>query len=173
MTNSWISLLIQIVLSLSRFLTPSLTFSIFLTLFLPKYQQFSCLKNSQKSLSKKKSNQNVMAKRGSSREGYVEVNWEWFGGVFWAATLKFEHWLRYGFSYLLAPFPRGPLRFKLFISKLRLFPLHVPVTSSQWTLGWVWLLVDLEVYYVFAMNMIMFVYLESYEWQSCFSWNFV
>ena len=57
-----------------------------------------------KILSKRKSNQNVKAKRGSSREVYFEVNWEWFGGVFRAATLKFEHRLRYGFllSWLLS-----------------------------------------------------------------------
>ena len=48
-------------------------------------------------LSKRKSNQNVKAKRGLSREVYVEVNWEWFGGVFRAETSKFEHRLRYGF----------------------------------------------------------------------------
>ena len=39
-----------------------------------------------KFLSKRKSNQNVKAKRGSSREGYFEVNWEWFGGVLWEAS---------------------------------------------------------------------------------------
>ena len=60
--------------------------------------------------------------RGLSGEVYVEVNWEWFGGVFWAATLKFEHRLRYGFSSLLVPFPRDPLRFEIFIPKTRVVP---------------------------------------------------
>ena len=41
-----------------------------------------------KFLSKRKSNQNVKAKRGLVSEVYVEVNWEWFGGVFRAATFK-------------------------------------------------------------------------------------
>ena len=62
--------------------------------------------------------------------------------------------IRYGFSYFMVPFPRHPLRFILFIRKLVFFPLlHAPVTFSQLIVGWVWMLIDLGVCYIFLMNM--------------------
>ena len=172
LTNSLISLLILIVLSFSRLLTFSLTFSIFLTLFLPKYQQFACLKNSQKFLSKRKSNQNVKAKRGVVSEVYVEVNWEWFGGVFRAATSKFEHRLRYGFSSLLAPFPRGSLRFKLFISKLRLFPRCMSLSLAPYDLR-LGILVDRIQGYLFVVMISFRVHVYGYVFIFCVFWEYV
>ena len=103
-----------------------------------------------KFLSKRKSNQNVKAKRGSSREVYFEVNWEWFGGVFRAATLKFEHRLRYEFlswnSFSKSTFFRTSLKtFETKVVSLRMSLLRqrrsckpVPSPQSKFSKCWHW-----------------------------------
>ena len=45
----------------------------------------------------------------------------------------------------LDPFPKIPFRIQMnLLQKLRLFPLHVPVTSSHRFVGWVCLLVEIK-----------------------------
>ena len=89
MTKSWISspnlnksLSLTFLNSLSRSQSLSLTLYFQTQQKNRKYiKSSSHLKNSQEFSSKRQSNQNVKAKRGSSSGVYVEVNWAWFGGV--------------------------------------------------------------------------------------------
>ena len=77
-------------------------------------------------------------------------------------------------SFLLFPFPRYPLRFKHSVRKLGLFsPLHVPVTSSQWFVGWVCLMVYLGMCNVLMFNVNTFMYLKSWKWQLMCGWSYV
>ena len=90
-----------------------------------------------------------------------------FGGVVWAESWGLnvkKVWVLFS----LGPFPKRPLKVQIIHSKSRnVSLLHALVTSSQWIVGWLLLLVDLGVCYVFVMNMVMFVYLKSYERQPC------
>ena len=94
--------------------------------------------------------------------------WMWVLERVWTKNSRFEHKNNVWVFFSLGPFPKRPLKVHIIHSKLGLFPLlHAPVTSSQYMVGWVWLLVDLGVCYVFVMNMSMFVYFKSCEKQPC------
>ena len=72
-------------------------------------------------------------------------------------------WKRYGFSFLLVPFPRDHLRFSIFRLKTRVVsPLHVPVTSSHWIIGLLYLLVENWGYNVFSWFLCVYMYVWNY-----------
>ena len=88
---------------------------------------------------------------------------EFLGQIFNILTSK-----RYGFSSLLVPFPRDPLRFILFVRKTRIVspfacPCHyLPMNPRLGMIAGRFRCSD-----VIFMTMIMFVYLKLYEMQSC------
>ena len=109
------------------------------------YKGSSHLKNSHENIRKTNVNQSRR-----QREGFPSAGcWNFslgrvFGEDFWAASWVLDVkkvWVLFS----LGPFPKRPLRFSIFNPKTRVVsPLHVPVSSSQWFIGWICFLVAIR-----------------------------